>query len=87
VAGLPHVKGVTPRIEFFGMVSNGSKSPVYMALAVDPAADERMGFRPQVLEGRNLSPVAGDGAHEVLVARASRAPSALSPATGSPCSP
>ncbi len=67
VAGLPHVKGVTPRIEFFGMVSNGSKSPVYMAMAVDPQADERMGFRPQILSGRNLSAQPKGVAHEVLL--------------------
>src|SRR5258708_5076392 len=29
--GVPHVLGVAPRIEFFGMVSNGSKSTTYMA--------------------------------------------------------
>ena len=67
VAGLPHVKGVTPRIEFFGMISNGSKSPVYMAMAVDPAADERMGFRPQMQSGRNLSANPDGAAHEVLL--------------------
>src|ERR1039457_4292854 len=26
----PHVRGVTPRIEFYGMVSNGQKSSVFM---------------------------------------------------------
>lgn len=66
VAGLPHVVGVAPRIEFFGMVSNGSKSPVYMAMAVDPDADERMGFRPQLRSGRSISSHP-EGAHEVLL--------------------
>ncbi len=41
----PHVPGVAPRIEFFGMVSNGQKSGTYMGTAVDPAAERRMRLR------------------------------------------
>ena len=33
--GLPHVRGVTARIEFYGMVSNGAKSSVFMGSAVE----------------------------------------------------
>ncbi len=65
--GLPHVKGVAPRIEFFGMISNGQKSPTYMAQAVDPAAEERMGFRPRILSGRNLSADPAVTANEVVL--------------------
>ncbi len=53
--GTPHVSGVAPRIEFFGMCSNGMKSTTYMAMALDPAAEEKMGFRPRMTAGRNLS--------------------------------
>jgi putative ABC transport system permease protein len=65
--GLPHVKGLAPRIEFFGMVSNGQKSPTYMAQAVDPAAEERMGFRPKIQSGRNLSVDPSVVANEVIL--------------------
>ena len=50
----PHVVGLAPRIEFFGMVSNGQKSGTYMATAVMPAEEQKMGFRPQVIEGREF---------------------------------
>lgn len=48
----PHVRNVAPRIEFFGMASNGMKSATYMATAVVPAEEKRMGFRPNVIKGR-----------------------------------
>ena len=49
------MKSVAPRIEFFGMVSNGQKSSTYMATAVEPAAESRMGFNLNITSGRNLS--------------------------------
>ncbi len=52
--GLPHVRGVTPRIEFYGMISNGSKSSVFMGSAVDPAKERQMGFVPRLTKGRYL---------------------------------
>lgn len=63
--GIPHVRGIAPRIEFFGMASNGVKSGTYMATAVDPASDERMGFAPRIIKGRNLGEHAG--AAEALI--------------------
>ena len=53
--GVPHVRGVAPRIEFYGMVSNGKKSSTFMATAVDPLAEERMGFTLRVTAGRRLA--------------------------------
>jgi putative ABC transport system permease protein len=50
----PHVRGIAPRIEFYGMVSNGQKSSVYMGSAVDPAAEASLGFSPNVVEGTNF---------------------------------
>jgi putative ABC transport system permease protein len=47
-----HVRGVAPRIEFYGLVSNGRKSTTFMATAVDPAAEKRMGFQPNISPGR-----------------------------------
>jgi putative ABC transport system permease protein len=63
--GTPHVVGVAPRIEFFGMVSNGQKSGTYMGTAVVPAAERKMHFVPQILSGRWFSPEGGD--NEVLI--------------------
>ncbi len=51
----PHVLGTAPRIEFYGMISNGMKSGTFMATAVDPTAERRMGFEPRILRGRKLS--------------------------------
>jgi putative ABC transport system permease protein len=59
--GLPHVRGVTARIEFYGMVSNGAKSSVFMGSAVDPAKERQMGFVPRISAGRYLP---GDSANE-----------------------
>jgi len=56
--GAEHVKGVAPRLEFFGMISNGMKSTTFMATAVDPAAEERMGFTLKITEGRALGAAA-----------------------------
>ncbi|MGE5645980.1 MAG: ABC transporter permease [Acidobacteriota bacterium] len=64
-AALPHVKGMAPRIEFFGMVSNGMKSGTYMATALLPAAEKKMGFTPRILDGRALNQDAA--ANEVLI--------------------
>src|SRR3954466_6379652 len=36
-----HVRGVAPRIEFYGMLSNGVKSSVFMGSAVDPDTEHR----------------------------------------------
>ncbi len=63
--GTPHVIGVAPRIEFFGMVSNGQKSGTYMGTAVVPPAERKMHFVPQVLNGRWFSADSGD--NEVIV--------------------
>jgi hypothetical protein len=40
------VRGVAPRIEFNGMLSNGAKSGVFMGSAVDPVAEKSLGFTP-----------------------------------------
>jgi putative ABC transport system permease protein len=53
--GVPHVRGVSPRIEFFGMVSNGMKSATFMGTAADPAIEKQMGFEPRILAGRPLA--------------------------------
>jgi putative ABC transport system permease protein len=55
VRSTPHVRGVAPRIEFYGMLSNGVKSSVFMGSAVDPAAEHAMGFTPNIPTGRDIS--------------------------------
>ncbi|MGD0012983.1 MAG: FtsX-like permease family protein [Bryobacteraceae bacterium] len=61
----PHVRGVAPRIEFFGLVSNGRKSGAYMATALLPAAEKKMGFAPNIVAGHDFGP--DPAAHEALV--------------------
>ncbi len=63
----PHVKGVAPRIEFFGMCSNGMKSGTYMATAVAPELEQKMGFRLNVVAGRDLAPAGADPRNEALI--------------------
>jgi putative ABC transport system permease protein len=55
----PHVRGVAPRIEFYGMVSNGSKSSVFVGSAVDPVAERSLGFTPRLSSGSDLSTQSG----------------------------
>ena len=61
-----HVRGVAPRIEFYGMLSNGVKSSVFMGSAVDPDTEHRMSFDPRIASGRGLSSNA-NGEVEALV--------------------
>jgi len=61
-----HVRGVAPRIEFYGMVSNGDKSSVFMGSAVDPDAESSMGFTTHFASGRNLDGKPG-GEVEALI--------------------
>ena len=56
VTSAPHVRGVAPRIDFYGMVSNGTKAVGFMGSAVDPTAEASLGFRSHGLTGRDLDP-------------------------------
>jgi putative ABC transport system permease protein len=49
-----HVRGVAPRIDFYGMLSNGVKSSVFMGSAVEPDSERAMGFSPRIASGRDL---------------------------------
>jgi putative ABC transport system permease protein len=51
-----HVRGIAPRIEFYGMVSNGAKAAGFMGSAVDPSAEKSLGFVTNVVQGRDLDP-------------------------------
>jgi putative ABC transport system permease protein len=55
VRSADHVRGIAPRIEFYGMLSNGVKSSVFMGSAVDPDSERAMGFSPRLASGRDLS--------------------------------
>jgi putative ABC transport system permease protein len=61
-----HVKGVAPRIDFYGMVSNGNKSSVFMGSAVDPDAERKLGFTTRFASGRDLDS-SSNGEVEALV--------------------
>ena len=54
VRSAEHVRGVAPRIEFYGMVSNGQKSSVFMGSAVDPDAERSLGFETYLASGHDL---------------------------------
>ena len=56
VANAGHVRGVAPRIDFYGMVSNGTKAAGFMGSAVDPAAEKSLGFVSRISKGRDLDP-------------------------------
>ena len=66
VRSADHVRGVAPRIEFYGMLSNGVKSSVFMGSAVDPDAEHAMGFSPRLASGRDLAE-SSSGEVEALV--------------------
>ncbi len=66
VRSLDHVRGVAPRIEFYGMLSNGVKSSVFMGSAVDPHTERAMGFSPNFVTGHDLS-ASNDGEVEALI--------------------
>lgn len=61
-----HVRGIAPRIEFNGMLSNGVKSSVFMGSAVDPVAEQSLGFTPRLDSGRDLDTKSG-GEIEALI--------------------
>jgi len=66
VRSADHVRGVAPRIEFYGMLSNGVKSSVFMGSAVEPDAERAMKFSPNLASGRDLNANA-NGDVEALV--------------------
>ncbi len=51
-----HVRGIAPRIDFYGMVSNGTKAAGFMGSAVDPEAEKSLGFVTHIESGRDLDP-------------------------------
>jgi putative ABC transport system permease protein len=61
-----HVRGVAPRIEFYGMVSNGTKAAGFMGSGVDPAAEKSLGFVSRIVSGRDLD-VKPTGEVEALI--------------------
>ncbi len=67
VSKIEHVRQITPRIDFTGLLSNGEKSVVFLGTGVNPQAERDMGFQVAIREGRDLLP-ATDGAPEVLLA-------------------
>ena len=56
VGSVKHVRGMAPRIDFYGMASNGAKAAGFMGSAVDPGAEKGLGFDSNVVSGRNLDP-------------------------------
>lgn len=66
VTSLPHVRGVAPRIEFYGMVSNGQKSSIYMGSAIDPDAERSLGFTPNLVAGHDLDARPGEDVQALI---------------------
>jgi len=67
-----HVRGVAPRIEFYGMLSNGVKSGVFMGSAVDPVAESGLGFVPRLTTGRDLDSKPAGEAEAIIGAGVAR---------------
>jgi putative ABC transport system permease protein len=61
-----HIRGVAPRIDFYGMVSNGVKAAGFMGAAVDPDAERSLGFISRISKGRDLDGKPG-GEVEALI--------------------
>jgi putative ABC transport system permease protein len=51
-----HVRGIAPRIDFYGMVSNGTKAAGFMGSGVEPDAEKSLGFISRIESGRDLDP-------------------------------
>lgn len=66
VGKIEHVRGVAPRIQFYGLVSNGTKSAMFMGNAVDPQAEKSLGFRDALHSGRDLE-LRGKGDAEAVI--------------------
>jgi putative ABC transport system permease protein len=63
-----HVRGIAPRIDFYGMVSNGTKAAGFMGSAVDPEAEMSLGFISRIESGRDLDPKSS-GEVEALIGK------------------
>jgi len=66
ISTAPHVRGVAPRINFYGLVSNGSKSSMFMGSAVDPVAEKSLGFTTSITDGRGLDGAPGGEVEAVI---------------------
>jgi putative ABC transport system permease protein len=61
-----HIRGIAPRIEFYGMLSNGVKSSIFMGSAVEPNAEKGLGFSTNITSGRNLDSQMGNTVEALL---------------------
>ncbi len=57
IIGLNDVRGVQPRIEFTGLISNGSKSSIFMANGVNAREFDMKGPFLDIREGKTLSSI------------------------------
>jgi len=70
VEGAEHVRGTAARVEFNGLVSNGDKSSPFLGTAVDPSAEQRMGFQLRITAGRDLrAETSGTSTNQALIAQ------------------
>ena len=74
------MRGVTARIEFYGMVSNGMKSAVFVGTGVDAGKEKSMGFEPRITAGHYLD-TGGSESNQALLGGVWRAPWARNRAT------
>jgi putative ABC transport system permease protein len=65
-AAAPHVRGVAPRIDFEGLISNGSKSTVFTGTGVDPAKEKPLQFKSELSSGQDLGEES-QGARQALL--------------------
>ncbi len=56
ILNLPHVRSVTPRLEFAGLLSNGENTISFMGQGVDPEGEKRVSSFLTIEDGRSLEP-------------------------------
>lgn len=63
-----HVRNVLPKIEFTGLVSNGDKSAVMLAIGIDP--DAEFAVRGPFLRVKDGDVITGDNSNEIVIGEA-----------------
>lgn len=66
--GDEHVRNVLPKIEFTGLISNGDKSTVMLAIGIDP--DAEFAVRGPFLQVRQGEVITGNNSNEVVIGEA-----------------
>ena len=66
---VPGVTGVAPRIDFDGLISNGSEATMFQATAIDPALESQVCPKRQEKVSPGSSPLRADKQGDMLIGR------------------